>query len=221
MKAKLLTLLALFLIPILSNAQEGEKLISYFEFTTDFVNNQPANYRVAAKIGLQDNNLLHIPKLIDPNTGKRDKKAGFPWAITVDSIVYFNFRYCKEIQSLEMYVKPDITGKYCAIFTNKEMLRTIAANGSYYGGGLQGVLINESTKWGKNWASDNGEKIKIFIADTGNLELKHKGDYKNAAWKILTRKNLNEILGLNLTPEEIDELSIDEIKEIIRGKNSI
>ena len=38
---------------------------------------------------------------------------------------------------------------------------------------------------------------------------------------ILDRKNINEILGLNLTKDELKEISLDEIKTIISDKNNV
>ncbi len=220
---RIINLILLFTLATISAKGQNEtyKVITYYESTTDYKNNTPSDKKVVPKkITLQTEKLIKIPSLIDPNTGKRSKEAGFPWAIVIDSIEYFNFRYSKEIQSLELYVKPDITGRFCVLFADKETLRTIAANGSFYGGGLQGVLMNESTKWGKNWVSDDDEEIKIFIVDIKNLELNHFRGFQNAAWKILSKNNLNEILEQNLTKEEINELSVDDIKIKILNKNN-
>jgi hypothetical protein len=136
--------------------------------------------------------------------------------------VFFNFRYARGIQSPELYVKPDVIGRFCVIYADKETLRQIHSfSNNYYGGGLTGVLIKESEKWGNNWENENKEKIKIFIVDTENLELNHVRGYKNAAWKILDNMNINEILGLNLSKEQLKVISLDEIKKIIEDKNKI
>lgn len=220
---KFINLILLFALATISakGQHESHKLISYYASTSDYANSTSSEKKVIPKnIILQTEKLIRIPMLIDQHTEKRSKEAGFPWAISIDSTVYFNLRYSIEMQSPEMYIKPDITGRFCVLFADKETLRTIAANGSYYGGGLQGVLMNESTKWGKNWVSEDGEEIKIFIVDVENLELNHIKGYRNAAWKILSKNNLNEILEQNLTKEEIKELSIDDIKDKIQKINN-
>ncbi len=214
-------ILFIALLTISTKAQQEDVLqISFYKSTVDYVNDTPATIKVKPKkITLQEENLLRIPQLLDLSTGKSSKEIGYPWAIVTDSIAYFNFRYSKDLQSPETYIKPDILGRFCVVFAEKEMLRTIASYGPNYGGGLQGVLISESTKWG-NWVIENDEKIKIFIVDTKNLELNHNKGLQSAKWKILSRNNFNEILEIDLSKEEINELSIDKVKNIILKKNN-
>jgi hypothetical protein len=200
-----------------------DKEISYFESTTNYLENNISQDKVIPKkIQFESDKFLRITKLLDPNTRKRSKEAGYPWAIYTDSTVYFNLRFSKGILSPELYIKPDVSGRFCVVFANKETLRIIHSYSlNNYGGGLTGVLIKESEKWGKNWLNEKEEKIKIFIVDTRNLELKNIRGYKNAAWKILDRKNINEILGLELPEERLKEISLDEIKDLIKEKNNI
>jgi hypothetical protein len=215
----------LFLILLTSNycLAQKDKQILYFESTSDYLNNKlSVDIVIPNKIQFESDNFLRITKLLDSKTGKKSKQAGFPWAIYTDSTVYFNLRYAKGIQSPELYVKPDVVGRFCVIYANKETLRTINSfSNNYYGGGLTGALIKESEKWGKNWVDETGEKIKIFIVDTKKMELKHMRGYQNAAWKILDIKNIHEILELELSNDRLKEISLDEIKYIIEEKNNV
>lgn len=71
-----------------------------------FTLNQPQNISdeavIPKKIQFQSDKFLRINKLLDSETQKKSKKAGFPWAIYADSSVYFNLRYGIDLQSLEL-----------------------------------------------------------------------------------------------------------------------
>jgi hypothetical protein len=219
-KTILLTLMTL-LFSLPSHAQEG-KMISYFESTTDFVNKNISTKKAIGSVKLQTDKLLYIPKLIDPLTGKKDDDAGFPWAISIDSAVLFNFRFATEIQCLEMYVKSDIIGEYCAVFVSTEMLKNLNNYGTnYYGSGLQGVLIRDSAKWGKKWTTESEENILLLVADTQKRPFSSRKGNGNAEWKILSRNNLNDILGLALTNEEIENLSLQNVHNILMDLNKL
>ncbi len=208
------------LISFICNAQIANIDVKYFTSTNDYNQNVISDEIVSLKIRDKGEKFIEVKKLIDKKTGKRSKKAGFPWAVQYDSITYFNLRYCKDYLSPENFVKADLIGQYLAIFLNKKSQKDITSVGNYYGGGLQGLLISESTKWGKSWNSENGNKSKILIVNTQNLDLSHVRGYKNAGWRLLTRKNINEILNLELTKAEIKLLSTEEISNLINSKNN-
>lgn len=200
---------------------QGKLKIKYFESTIDYVSNKLSDEFVLPKrIKRISKKLVRIKKLLDSKTGKKSKKAGIPWAIDSFSGIYFNLFYCNDMFSPGLYLNPDVIGRYCVFYAKKESLRLIHSySPNYNGGGLTGIFINESKKWGKNWIGENEEKIKIFIVDTKKLELKRKN--KNyAIWKIMGRKNINDILDLNLTEDKLKKISLEEVKKIIIEKNN-
>lgn len=213
MKKFILTIL-LVATPIIVQSQIELK---YIETAMDYTNNIVSEEIVIPnRIKFVSDKFLKIPYLLNFETKKKSKKGRFPWAIRYEENTYFNLRYSKEFSAFELYGIPDIVGKYCVFFSNKETLRTIhsyrIANS---GGGLMGFLIDESRKWGNNWATSEGEKIKILIVKPSNLEFKRKGEYKNANWKVLTRSNFNSIMNTELSEQEIENLTLEEVKDII------
>jgi hypothetical protein len=214
-------LMFVFIILSISGFAQNEKKFNYFVSTSDYLKGNISEDSVQPKkVVFESEEMLKIPKLIDCKTRKKSVKAGFPWAIYIDSIVYFNFRYGQGILCPELYVKPNVVGRYCVVYANKDYAKQIINYSvNYYGGGLTGALIKESEKWGRNWENQE-EKVKIFIVDTKKLELQHMNGYKNAAWKILDKNNINEILGTEFSKQEIDEISLQDIKEIIAKRNN-
>lgn len=219
----LLAAFALCCIPFIVTAQNEKKLLSVYLSTNDYLSDTPLEDKVICKTIWENSNLFRVKKFIDPQTLKASKAIkNAPWALSKDSSIFINFRYSDDIPGFEIFVKPGILGKYCAVFADKETLRLIGSHGINYGGGLTGALIGESAKWGDNWVSDSDKKIKIFILNT-TIQTNNKnydGGGKNARWKVLTLRNFNELLNLNFTKEELRKLKSEDIKSIISGKNS-
>ena len=205
-----------------SFAQVTEK-IYWFETTSHYRYNKISkDYVIPKKIKFKSEKFLRITKLLNPLTKKKSKKISYPWAIYCDSTLYFNLRYGTSIKFDELYIKPDVKGRYCVVYANKEILEIIYQfSTQYYGGGLLGVLINDSSKWGRNWKNEKGEKVKILIVDTKKLEIRNSKGRGNAAWKVLSKKNINEILNTNYNKEVLKEMSLDQVKDIIKEKNNV
>lgn len=202
-------------------AQANKTDFQYYLSTSDFQNMVSGQEEIVPTIKKFEKDYIKIPKLVDEKTGKRNKPANFPWAVKIDSSYYFNLRYSRDLQNLEVYIKADIIGEFCALIIDENTSPIISSGGVNYGGGLTGVLIKESEKWGKNWLSKDGKKVNILITDTHNLELKHGFGHSNSDWKLLSRNNINEILGLSLSEEDIKELTLENVKTIVLEKNQV
>ncbi|WP_420581383.1 hypothetical protein [Reichenbachiella sp.] len=190
--------------------------------TGDYLSNNISTDTVLSKkVDFESDRLLKIPKLVNSKTGKKSREAGFPWAIVIDSTVYYNLRYSKELLGPELYAIPDNIGRYCVIYANKELVNQIhnLSMTVYYGGVLPPALLKESEKWGEKWETQE-YKYRIYIVDTKKLELKHLDGHVNAAWKILDKKNINEILETQLSKQEIEEMTFQEVQRIIAEKNN-
>ena len=201
-------------------AQADKTEFQYYLSTSDFKNKVSGKEKIVPVIKKHEKDYIKIPKLVDEQTGKRNKPANFPWAVKLDTNNYFNLRYSQDLQNLEVYVKADIVGKFCALIIDQDTSPIISNGGANYGGGLTGVSIKESEKWSKNWISKEGKKVKLLITDTANLELKHGFGHSNSDWKLLSRKNINEILGLSLSEENIKNLTFEDVKSIVLEKNT-
>lgn len=202
-------------------AQADTTDFQYYLSTSDFQNRVSGQEKIVPVIKKHEKDYIKISKLVDEQTGKRNKPANFPWAVKLDTTYYFNLRYSRDLQNPEVYLKADIIGKFCALIIDQDTSPIISSGGANYGGGLTGVLIKESEKWGKNWISEDGKKVKLLITDTSNLELKHGFGHSNSDWKLLFRKNINEILGLSLSEEDIKNLTLKDVKTIVLEKNNV
>lgn len=211
-------LLILTLSQAVAQAEKTE--FQYFLSTPDYQNMVSGKEKVVPIIKTIEKDYIRIPKLVD-DTGKRNKPANYPWAVKYDGDFYFNLRYSSELQNAEVYIKADFKGKFCVFIMDENTSPIISSGGPNYGGGLTGVLIKESEKWGKNWISKDGQKVKILITNTSNLELKHGFGHLNSDWKLLTRKNINDIFGLSFSEEEIKELTLENVKTLIMEKNNV
>ena len=61
----------------------------------------------------------------------------------------------KDYQNTNVYVKPDTTiGRFQLIYIDKNTSEVIKSGDKNKGSGVQGGLIKESEKWGKNWKND-------------------------------------------------------------------
>jgi len=162
---------------------------------------------------------VKIPKVLNSSTNKKDKLTSTSWAIKYKSEEYINFRYSEDYQNLEIYVKPDTSyGMYYLVFIDNDTENMIKSGGTNYGGGLQGYLMKESDRWGKSWKNKKEEKVKILLFDTSIQDQKHIKGHKNSIGKLVTRKNINEVLGAKLTKEKIKYLKFEDVIELIKNQ---
>lgn len=200
-----------------ARAQADTTDFKYYLSTSDFKNMISGEKEIVPSIRRLEKDYIKIPKLIDEKTGKRNKPTIYPWAVKVDTSYYFNLRYCRDYSNPEVYIKADIIGNFCVFIIDEDTSPMILNGGTNYGGGIMGALIQESDKWGRNWISKDGKKVKILIAKTNNLDL----GYYNSEWKLFSRKDINKVFGLSLTKEEIKELTLENVIAIVLEKNKV
>jgi hypothetical protein len=221
MQHKIMTMkrTVLIFIAILQLATSfGQDNLKCYISTQDFANKTEYEKLVIPKIKLEGDEFVRISKMLNPSK-KKDKLASTSWAIYFKDDYWINLRYSTEYQNPELFVKPKIIGKYTVIIINSETENVIQNGGTNYGGGLQGVLMKESDKWGKNWEDMNGNIAKILIFDTSVADMRHIRGHRNSIGKLLTRKNINEVLHQELEKEQIKSLKYEQVIELIKQEN--
>ncbi len=194
------------------------KPIILYETTNDFVNDNPMQIKASAIIINESNKHFTIKKIIDPISGIKIKRGISAWSIEYKGNNYFNLGYSGDLNHWKSYAKFDIEGKICAIIIDENSPNILKTNGTYYGGGLTGVLIGESTKWGKNWKDKNGNKKKILFIDTKRTIKRNANRNPVSLGNYLTRKQLKELIiknNIEVDTDEINDRSFEKVIEII------
>jgi hypothetical protein len=82
----------------------------------------------------------------------------------MNDTVYVNLKYNKQFQSRGVYAKLDIVGQVCVLVINKETPKQIIEGGRYVGlFGLDGAIVDGTSRSGKNWEDSDGKKNNILV----------------------------------------------------------
>lgn len=202
----------------LSNA----KPVVIYKTTRDFNTKNALKVNAVAVVSKEGLEHITIKKFVDNDTGLKMKFRYPIWAISYNGNNYFHLAYSADVYHSNSFAKFDIEGRICAIIIDENSPPVLQSTSNYYGGGLTGVLIGESNKWGKNWMDKDGNKKKILFIDTwdkpiiNNKELESSGNY-------LTRKQLKDIIAthnINVDYSKIKDIKFEKIIEIIETINS-
>jgi len=212
------TVLILSFIALQFSLVFSQESFSCFISTEDYANRSAYENTVKPKIKMAGSSFIKAPKMIN-ESNRKDKLASTSWAIRYNDENYVNMRYSYEYQNLELYVKPHVEGKFTVIIIDSKTHRVITSGGQNYSGGVQGLLIKESAKWGKSWIDENGEKCKIIIFDTSKPERTHIKGHVNSLGKMLSKNNFNKILSTSLPEDQIKSMTFNEVMKIIAEEN--
>lgn len=226
----------LFFIAFISKAQVSiidDQLaipVSFYHSTDDFLNkNDSKNENLAILKGKKVNrqsfdsisknlSLLAIKKVVDKKSLKRNEDDERSWALKYQNNYFFNLGYSKDVNSWGTWVKFDIIGKYCLIIIPEgSSIENLIGNNN--GGlGLQGVLMKESTKWGKNF-EDNGSNTKIIFIDTTNQKGAFLSRYKASTGNLLTKNTLKKLAKEHNVQLDVKNITYQEIINFIKKLN--
>ncbi|WP_157488239.1 hypothetical protein [Dyadobacter crusticola] len=205
----------------ISSAQDIEKPLAFYANTTDFLNRKEVNTKAIIKS--ESDRHVHTKKILNPATSKKNRGL-LPWAIRYNDVDYFNLGYSDDLQNWNMFARFDIVGRFSAVFIDKDSPKEFF-NKTAHGASLAGLLATESTKWNKGWIDHKGEKKRILLInatvyvprDSPRVEDGCLGNY-------LSKGQLRELIETNkidIQNKEVNELSFEEVVEVIHKLNKI
>lgn len=201
------------------NAQDTIK-VNLYKTTNDYQVKKFTDTNISLVVKEVGENYIWAKKFIDESTGKNLTKINASWAITYKGNTYLNLGYTNDLNNWKVFLKFDIEGNnFCASFINDNTPNIVKNSGPYYGGGLTGVLIKESGKWGKNWIKQNGTKAKILFINLNKQNQPFGSRHKGSLGYLITRKELKEKLELEKTNEEMDKMTFEEAIALIHERN--
>ena len=197
-------------------------MINYYLATNDYVNKEFNKEPVYVKIKKKSKKHLIVSRFFDANTDKYFMNSDKPWAISYENTNYFNMKYLNNLLENKLYMKFDIEGKICVIFIDKNSPKSInLGDQGYYGGGLLGLALGANAKRANGWKDLNKERHVVLVINTEDGAIKTIDmTYKSMA-NMLTKKNFNELLGLNYSKETIKKLSFEDVISIINRINVV
>lgn len=212
------TILAIYFFLYVIALGMGQDTVKCFITTSDFNENKLYEKLLKPHIKSSGLNYYKISKMTD-ETGDKDKRASWSWAIYYKNEYYINLRFCNEYLNMELFAKPALIGKYVVIDINEETPQKIKNGGINYGGGFQGVLISGSKKWGKSWDDQYGNKHRLIVFDTSNLTIKYKDGKANASGILLGPSNINEVLHKLMGSGKIKNMKYEDVMALINAEN--
>jgi len=111
------------------------------------------------------------------------------------------------------FAKFDVEGDFCLIAIKDDHLRALNKRGSnHYGGGLLGLMLNESAKDKIRWNDNNMDLYSLILINTTLVDGIH-----NSVGVELKRKKLNKLLHTDCNHIEL-ESRIEDVIEILNQK---
>lgn len=211
-------LILIFVILIHSQfafSQVYEFNVEIFNTTKDFLDIKSSS--AIAIIRKQSEQHIQISSIINPKTRQKVNRQNSVWVIKHKEDYYFNLFYSQDLNQQKTFVKLDILGKYCAAIIDKNSPNIVKTSQTYYGGGLTGALIKESSTWGNNWEDKNEEKRKILFINCFNILPMTMAHNKASDGNFLTFNQL-KILYPKLKNAK-EKPSFEEVLEIINELN--
>lgn len=199
------------------------KPVILYKTTTDFLDKNPMSLDASIIIKNESDQHITVKSIIDPKSGLKIDRGISAWTLEYNGDYYFNLGYSMDLNHWKSYAKLDIEGTLCAVIIDENSPNILKTNGTSYGGGLTGVLIGESSKWGKNWKDENGNKKKILFIDTRNVLPQIMGRNSGSLGDYLTRKQLKKLIiehEIRVDTDEIKDIMFEQVLEIIKTINS-
>lgn len=195
-----------------------------YETTEDYINKKPMNVEAGILIATKSHQHVDLKGIFNINTGQKINKASSAWAIEYKNDIYFNLGYSNDLNHWETFIKFDIIGKYCISIIDDNSPNILkSTSSSAYGGGLTGVLIAESNKWGKNWKDKDGNKKKILLINTQEILKKSLRRNASSLGNYMTKKQFEIIIDeakVLVTDENVKKIEFEKVLEIIKIANN-
>ncbi|MDQ8004743.1 MAG: hypothetical protein REI64_08095 [Pedobacter sp.] len=220
MRRKSILILFLSIVGTYSIYAQDTIKVNLYKTTDDYIIKKYTDTGISLIVKEIGENHIQIKKFIDIHTGKTLNNKNTSWAIVYKGNTYLNLGYTNDLNNWKIFLRFNLEGNnFCASFIDEETPNSIKNSGAYYGGGLTGVLIKESTKWGKNWIKENGSKVKILFTNLNKQNQPFGNRNKSSLGYFITRKELKEKLQLEEKDEKIESMSFEEAISAINQKN--
>jgi len=213
------------LVLIISSKAQETINVNLYATTKNYLDASPSYENINAEAFRVEDEYVAVKKFIDPETGKKFQDAHRnPAVLQYGGHNYFNLNYSTDLPRKNLFVKLDQEGERLGVLLlNREKIDVLSGtNPAAYGGGLLGVLLKESEKWGGNWVDQKNEKARILIFDFREL-FPSNSYHKNedcSKGVYMTRKDLIEIMGWDKKPKDIKYLSFEDAVAYLERFNS-
>jgi hypothetical protein len=215
--------LALFLLLVGAHnllAQDTIK-VDLYKTTDDYIKRKVTDTSVSLIVKEIGENHIQLKKFVDAKTGKNLSNKNASWALVYKGSTYLNLGYTNDLNNWKVFLKLNLEGNnFCASFIDETTPNIVKNSGNYYGGGLTGVLIKESNKWGKNWFKKDGSKAKILFMNLHKQNQPSSNRHKSTIGYFITKKELADKLQLNIKDQEIEKMSFENAVSEIKRKNN-
>ncbi len=213
-------LVALTLFLCLNTYGQKSIQVNLFETTDQYKTKTYSKENVKLLVKQKGEDYIWFKKFVDAETGKKIPKAHTSWAIEYEGDVYFNLGYSNDLNNWKIFIKLDVEGpNYCLSFIDDDTPNVVKNSSAYYGGGITGALISESTKWGRHWFNSSNEKIKILFIDLNNQKQGSMSRNVGSIGDLLTPAVLVKEFSLEKSKDDVRRLSFEEVLEIIQAEN--
>jgi hypothetical protein len=214
-------IICLFAIKV--SSQETVKM-NLYATTEDFLSETFSFENAIVKTWELWDDYIRVKKIIDPDTGKKIKYPNRnPWMIEYKGVQYFNLGYASDVPRKNLFVRLDLEGKRLgALILDDYKLKLLKlTNSGAYGGGVGGLLMEESEKWGANWKNEKNERCRILIIDFDLLQPEFGIRNENSSWGFfLTKRHLIEIMEWDKKPKELKDFRLEQVIEYLNQKNN-
>lgn len=212
-------IILLFATLLFSNLNAQERInVNLFKTTNDYISKTYTDTNMTLVVREIGENHIWFKKFIQDKTDRKTKRAHTSWAIEYKGSTYFNLGYSSDLNNWKVFIKLNSEGsQYCMSFIDENASNVIKNSGTNYGGGLQGVLMKDSSKWGKSWKNKEEQKVKILFIDLANQKEAAMSRNKGSIGNLLKRSELKTKFKLEKTKKQIKEMTFEQVLEIINN----
>lgn len=211
------------LICLCSGKLEAQEPTLYCEMhmeMDDFLRGKAPSKISLGVVASQSERHVLFEKFKDPETGKKDKKAKYVWALMLDSVPYLNLVFSTTLYQKMAFLQLDLVGRYCAASVNEGEKWLAWRSESLMSSGIIGKGIAESG--GVNFIDTLGVQHRILIVDTEEIYTEQFSGNQGGMGVYLTFSQLNEIVvktpGL-VFEADVYQLSFEEVMALLSKLN--
>lgn len=207
------------------NAKHYDTLnVTIYQSSQDFYHNRSQSVDAIVLTKEISDHYFYANKIIDRKNGKKLNEYKFIWAIKYNDGIYVNMGYMDLISSVNMYIKLDIVGTYCALVYDERMPYQ-NKNSLSNGGGIVGVWnapASEILRAKDHWKVEDKKSVPIIVFNLLDNEYRNFSLSRNESCLLtfISRKKLKKLI--ELYPDNIVrvEPTADDLLKYIERINS-